>query len=561
MSATESEEICLTGKIFRSVFFTSLIVLAFCLLFIVGILTQMFEGQVTEELKSEAEFAAYAVEADREAFFSHGQKNGRRVTLIAHDGTVIDDTEADASLMENHIERKEVKEAFESGEGQSVRYSDTLTEKTVYYALLMPDGNVLRLSVKRYTAASVVLGLIYPMIAVIVLGAFISLFMSGRIAKSVVRPINEIDLEHPDRTECYDELAPLLKRIDMQNHTISEQIAKSERAQRDFNIITENMSEGFLIIDDKTNLLSCNSAALRLLGADGKKKNTGVLELNRTAQFRSTIARVLSGKRCQSTMELGELVYSLIASPVSENGQTIGAVIIIVDITESAGREKLRREFTANVSHELKTPLTSISGFAEIMAAGGTPPETVKDFSKSIYDEAQRLISLVGDIIKISELDEGEGKDFTEVDLYDVCEEAVKRAMPLTDKNGVNITLSGEHAKVSGKEKILCEIAENIVDNAVKYNKKDGEVKVTVGAEGGTVFLRVEDTGIGIPLKDQKRVFERFYRVDKGRSKALGGTGLGLSIVKHAAMYHNAEIKLKSEEGKGTKIEILFPQA
>lgn len=444
----------LDGKIFRSVFFTSLIVLAFCLLFIVGILTQMFEGQVTEELKSEAEFAAYAVEADREAFFSHGQKNGRRVTLIAHDGTVIDDTEADATLMENHIERKEVKEAFETGEGQSVRYSDTLTEKTVYYALLMPDGNVLRLSVKRYTAASVVLGLIYPMIAVIVLGAFISLFMSGRIAKSVVRPINEIDLEHPDRTECYDELAPLLKRIDMQNHTISEQIAKSERAQRDFNIITENMSEGFLIIDDKTNLLSCNSAALRLLGADGKKKNTGVLELNRTVQFRSTIAGVLSGKRCQSTMELGELVYSLIASPVIENGQTIGRGHNHSGHNRERRREKLRREFTANVSHELKTPLTSISGFAEIMAAGGTPPETVKDFSKSIYDEAQRLISLVGDIIKISELDEGEGKDFTEVDLYDVCEEAVKRAMPLhLIKTEVNITLSAEHAKVSGKGK------------------------------------------------------------------------------------------------------------
>lgn len=558
MSATESEEIYLTGKIFRSVFFTSLIVLAFSLVFIVGILTQTFEGQVTEELKNEAEYASYAVRADKEAFFENAKKGDRRVTLIAPDGTVLADTQAKASGMENHLERKEVKEALENGTGQSVRYSETLTEKTVYYALLMPDGNVIRISAKRYTMASVALGLLYPIIAVLTLGALISLFMSGKIAKSVVDPINEIDLEHPDKTECYDELAPLLKKIDTQNRTISRQIAESERAQRDFNMITENMSEGFLIIDDKTNLLSCNSAALKLLGADGKK-STCVLELNRTAKFRNTVAHVLSGKSCRDTMELGDMVYSLIASPVTENEKTIGAVIIILDITESASREKLRREFTANVSHELKTPLTSISGFAEIMAGGDTPPDTVRDFSKSIYDEAQRLISLVGDIIKISELDEGERGDLEEVDIYSVCEEAVKRAMPLAAKNNVKISLVGPHLSVRGREKILCEMAENLIDNAVKYNKEGGSVDVSVGTDDGSVYIKVKDTGIGIPMKDRKRVFERFYRVDKGRSKALGGTGLGLSIVKHAAMYHNAEIKLKSEEGVGTEIEVLFP--
>lgn len=550
----------MTVKIFRSVFFAAMIVLAVSLFFIVGILTEVYDGQIKNELKSEAEYASFAIEAGGISFFDSFNSDNRRITLIAPDGRVIADTQVNPDGMENHLDRKEVIDAIEKGSGTSTRYSSTLTEKTIYYAVKMNGGYIVRISAKQYTAATVLMGLGYPLLIVVVIGIILSLFLSSKIASSIVKPINEIDLDNPNKNLCYDELAPLLKKISVQNDTISKQLEEAYRRQKEFELITENMSEGFLIIDSRTNLISCNSAVLKLLGAE-ERKDGSVLALNRTEGFRSVIAKVLSGQRAENRMECLGATYSLIANPVTEEDGVIGAVIIILDITESVRREKLRREFTANVSHELKTPLTSISGFAEILKDGNTDKETEKDFAKSIYDEAQRLISLVGDIIKISELDEKNANiSFEDVDLLELANNAAERMKPLAGKRNVTVSVCGAHEVVKGAYRVLEDMADNLCDNAVKYNKSGGSVEISVGKDGDSSYFAVKDTGIGIPPEDINRVFERFYRVDKGRSKETGGTGLGLSIVKHAAICHGAEIRIKSELSKGTEIKIIFSE-
>lgn len=550
----------MTAKIFRSVFFSAMTVMIVSLFFVLGILTEVYDGQITNELKSEAEYASFAIEAGGISFFDSFKNDDRRITLIAPDGNVEADTQVNPENMENHLDRQEVQDALKDGTGTSTRYSSTLMEKTIYYAVKMDDGYVVRVSAKQYTVAAVLMGLLYPLLIVVVIGIALSLFLSSKIAASIVKPINEIDLEKPDKNLCYDELAPLLRKINAQNKTISKQLDDAYRRQREFELITENMSEGFLIIDSMTNLISCNSAALKLLGAE-ERKDGSVLTLNRTEGFRSVIAKVLSGQRAENKIEHLDSTYSLIANPVNEENEVIGAVIIILDITESARREKLRREFTANVSHELKTPLTSISGFAEILKNGNTDKATEMDFAKSIYDEAQRLITLVGDIIKISELDEKvTDVAFEDVDLLDIAMSASERVKAIAGKRNITVNVKGTHEIVKGSYKILLDMADNLCDNAVKYNIDGGSVEVSVEKNEDGIYFTVKDTGIGIPQEDINRVFERFYRVDKGRSKETGGTGLGLSIVKHAALCHGAEIQIQSELSKGTEIKIIFPK-
>ena len=460
--------------------------------------------------------------------------------------------------MENHLERTEVKQAAENGSGTSVRYSDTLTEKIIYYAVKTPDGNILRVSVKHYTVVTILLGLVQPILVILLIAAVLCFVLSSKVSKSIVKPINSLDLDEPENNNAYEELSPLLKKISRQRKIIDEQLQTAKQMQEEFRLITENMSEGFLMIDSERNVLTYNSAALRLLGIS-EPPSGNVLAINRAGPFRSAVERALSGGRSENEMTFGESSYSLIANPVFADKEVIGAVIVILDVTERVQREQLRREFTANVSHELKTPLTSISGFAEMMV-NGVPNDIAADFSRSIYDEAQRLIVLVGDIIKLSELDENSARFERErVNLRELSENVVKQLRFAAENKNVSLTVVG-NAQITGVRKILDEMIFNLCDNAIKYNKDGGSADVVISSdtEKHTVTLTVRDTGIGIPVYAQSRIFERFYRVDKGRSKSAGGTGLGLAIVKHGAICHNAEIRLKSEENKGTEISVIF---
>ena len=546
-------------KIFRSTFAAAVMVLLMSVVLIMGILFEYFEGQLQNELKTEASYISQGLKNDGIEYFDDFNSKTRHISLITPDGTVIFDTNADKSKLDNHLQREEVQQAIKSGSGISVRYSDSMLEKTVYYAEKLEDGNILRVSTTQYTVFTVLLGLMQPVIVVMLIALLLSIFLSSRASKSIIKPINELNLDNPAENVTYDELAPLLHKIAIQNKTIDEQLKEAGQKQEEFRLITENMNEGFLVIDKAARLLTHNTSALKLLGGNGSEQES-VFMLNHSKDFIETIEKALSGESCEKIARINNKAINLIASPVYEDKKLIGAVIIIIDMTESVEREQLRREFTSNVSHELKTPLTSISGFAEIMKDGGTPEETVKDFSKSIYDEAQRLITLVSDIIKISELDENTNAFESEsVNLYELAQSVAKRLQPEADKKNILIRLKGNDTYVVGVRKILDEMISNLCDNAIKYNKDNGSAEIDVHTENGFAVLSVSDTGIGIPEESKNRVFERFYRVDKSHSKAIGGTGLGLSIVKHGAIYHKAKITLDSKEGKGTSISIVFP--
>lgn len=548
----------MTNKIFRSTFCTSVLVLLASLLLIFNILFNFFENQLKKELKSEANYIEYAIQDGYEDFFQNFSSDTKRITLIRADGTVLADTVADAESLENHADRAEFQEAMKNGSGTSVRYSGTLTEKAVYYAKRINTDTVLRVSATQYSAFAILLGLAQSIALVLVLAFALSLILSSKASKNAMKPINAIDVEHPEESDTYEELTPLLHKIANQKRTIAKQLEQAQKMQEEFRLITENMNEGFLVIDKNANLLSHNSAALRLL--DAQETDSNVLALNRSGSFREVVAAALGGRRSEKPMQHEGKTYNLIANPVFDKEKLIGAVIVIIDITENAEREALRREFTANVSHELKTPLTSISGFAELMKDGGMPEQTMRDFSLSIYEEAQRLIALVNDIIKISELDErSEQLTAEEVDLYDVASDVIKRLKMSAEKKHVTLVLNGGSAPVWGVRRILEEMIYNLCDNAIKYNKENGTANITVHSTDDNTTLTVQDTGIGIPQGMQNRVFERFFRVDKSRSKAEGGTGLGLSIVKHGAIYHNAGISLKSEPQIGTTVTLTFP--
>ena len=544
-------------KIFRSSMAVALVVLILSIVLIMSILFQYFENQLQSELESEANYIAYAVENQGLEYIENFTDSDKRITLISPDGDVLADTAANETEIDDHYDRQEVIEALKNGKGTSIRYSKTLAEKTIYYAMKMQDGNILRVSTTQYTVVTILMSLIQPILIVFVIAIAVSFALAQKVSKSIIKPINELDLDNPSNNEPYDELAPLLRKISKQKHTIEKQIKESEHKQEEFRLITENMKEGFIVVDNKRNLLTYNRSALKLLGISRDKPDDILSADNDKLTF--VIDKAFDGVREKSNLTLNDNHYSLIANPVLENDKVIGAVVLIIDVTESVKREQLRREFTSNVSHELKTPLTSISGFAEIMKNGGTPNAVVTDFSTSIYDEAQRLISLVNDIIKISELDEKDVQAESEdVDLYQLSADIINRLKPVADKRNISLNLIGESTIVSGTEKILDEMIYNLCDNAIKYNVDNGTVDIILSESNHHIKLTVRDTGIGIPQSEQNRVFERFYRVDKSHSKEIGGTGLGLSIVKHAAIYHNAEIKLKSELGKGTSITVMF---
>ena len=547
----------MTKRIFRAIFLVALAVFVAGTALTMGAVYRYYSGVYEAQIQEEASYLSSAVEKMGLSYLEGLDRGSHRITWIAGDGTVLFDNAADEAAMENHGDREEIQEALSGGVGESERYSSTLSERSYYYALALSDGSVLRVSGEQYTVLSLVVSIWYYILLVLLAALALSLFLASRISRAIIRPLNEIDLEHPEDGEPYEELSPLLGRIAAQNRQIRAQIEEMRTKQQEFATITENMNEGLLVIDQETEVLSYNNAALRLLGA--ARVEGSVFSLNRSEQFRQAVDTSLQGSHSQALMELSERTYQLIANPVHERDRVVGAVLLLLDVTEREEREKLRREFTANVSHELKTPLTSISGFAELIKSGMVKAEDIPHFAGNIYSEAQRLITLVGDIIRLSQLDEGTtGLEKESVDLAEVAQAAAERLADAAGQRDIAVDLRLESAVIQGNPQILDEMVYNLCDNAIKYNKDHGRITLTVSAGGGHPVLSVSDTGIGIPYADQRRVFERFYRVDKSHSKEIGGTGLGLSIVKHGAAYHNAQVELESVPGQGTTVRVLF---
>lgn len=551
----------MTKRIFKSIILASVIVLLASGGLTMGVLYNHFGNQLEEELRTEAEFLSIAVEDEGMSAFDSLPADSERITYIDTDGTVLYDNRSKTDDMENHLDREEIQEAMENGSGMAVRESDTLSQRTLYYAIRLNDGTVLRVSSTQYSLTGLLGGMIQPLLIILIVMLILAGFLASRLAKNIVNPLNQLDLDHPEENQTYEEVAPLLTKINRQQKSLQAEITQAKRQQEEFSIITDNMEEGFLVIDSHTEVLSYNSSALKLLGAREQDARQSVLALNRSESFQKTVERVLGGQHVISNQEFQGITCQVAANPVFQDGKVTGAVILILDVTEKMKGEQMRREFTANVSHELKTPLTSISGFAEIISDGFVKPEDTKKFAGRIFKEAQRLITLVNDVIKISQLDEGKlPYEKEEVDLYQAVRETFLRIEDHAKAEGVHLYLYGPHIRTNTVKTILDEIIYNLCDNGVKYNKKGGSLTVTISQEGELPVITVEDTGIGISEEDQKRIFERFYRVDKSHSKAIGGTGLGLSIVKHGSMFLGADMKVESTLGEGSKFILILPE-
>ncbi len=553
----------MTKRIFRSILVVSLTALLAALALVVGVLHGYFESRTEADLNQQAVTIARGTALGGIDYFE-GLNISSRVTWVGQDGTVLYDNWQNASTMENHASREEIQEAMSLGKGTAVRWSDTLGQTAIYCAVRLDDGTVVRAASTQYSVWALVLQSVQPILVVVIAAMILAAMLASRLSKSIVRPINELDLNNPGGAseDFYEELTPLLTRLRMQNHEIRQQMDQLRRRQEEFSAITENMSEGFLVLDIRTRVLSNNSAALRLLETDcvPVPGETSAFVLSREEGFRRCVEEALAGRRSERMVRRETLCRQIIASPVMQDGHLGGAVVVILDVTEREQRESLRREFTANVSHELKTPLTAISGTAEILENGMVKPEDVGHFAGNIHREAGRLIELVNDIIKLSRLDEG-GADgpWEEMDLYRLSKNVLEQVRPAAEKRNLTLSLKGGPAMACGVPQILEEIIYNLCDNAVAYNRDGGSVTVTVENTGKGARLTVEDTGVGIPAEARDRVFERFYRMDKSHSR--GGTGLGLSIVKHGAAYLGATVVLRSEVGTGSTFILNFPPA
>lgn len=551
----------MTKKIFKSIMLVCALVLTVGLAAVMGILYSNFDGQMRKELSKEAAYLAYGVEQQGVDYLKNIKDKSARITYIDQDGTVLFDNEADVSEMKNHSDRTEFQKAEKYGAGESSRYSDTLSEKTIYYALRLKDGTVLRVSGTQDSVLALVENLIFPLCGLLCLMLILSGIMASAISKRIVKPINELDLESPKENQVYEELSPLLSKIHRQNREIQSQLELAKQQQEEFALITENMQEGLIVIDKYTMILSANSSAWNLFHMDRVCQGESVYCLDREEEFRHAIEQVLSGEHTELVLKLNGSDIQLIANPVIRDKKTEGAVVLLVNVTEKLERESLRREFSANVSHELKTPLTSISGFAEIMQGGLVKCEDIPQFAGRIYKESHRLLQLVEDVIQISQLDE-EKTSYTweSVDVYQVCKNAFESLKEKAKRLNVHLYICGEYMKMEAVRTLLEEAVYNVCDNAIKYNRNDGSVSVFLTQTAQEIHIVVKDTGVGIPKEDQDRVFERFYRVDKSHSKEIGGTGLGLSIVKHAVGALKGSVILRSEEGNGTEITLRFPK-
>lgn len=551
----------MTKRIFRTIFTVAIsIFLASALLFMTVLYNYFFEiGQ--NQLRMQTDLASKGVEDEGLDYLQNLNATDYRVTWIGTDGKVLFDSISDVDKMENHFEREEVKEALSEGYGASSRYSSTLTQRYLYAAKRLSDGTVIRLSVTQNSLLILTLGMLQPIMIIFVIAVILSALLASRLSKKIVKPLNELNLDKPLDNEGYDELSPLFRRIDMQQKEIRRQSEELQQKQNEFEVMTSSMSEGIILLNSKGTILSFNKAAANLFGTDRFCIGEDIVSINRSLELVDLLNKAKVGKHSERIVELRSGRYQMIASPVFSNDIISGIVLLLLDVTDKEKAEQLRREFTANVSHELKTPLHTISGSAELLKNGMVKPEDIPVFSSRIYSEVQRMIQLVEDIIRLSHLDEGaEDMKWETVDLYMSAEETVKSLAGEAENAGIKFELYGETVLIKGMKQLIQEIIYNLCDNAIKYNRRDGSVLVEVKDIGDSAIVSVSDTGIGIPDEHQNRIFERFYRVDKSHSKEIGGTGLGLSIVKHAVKLHNAEIELHSIVNKGTEITIKFPK-
>lgn len=550
----------MTKKIFRSICFTAISALLTALVLIMAVLYSYFSDNRMKQLITQTELVARAVETQGLTYLDGLNLDGYRITWVDSDGSVKFDSTTDNKNMENHLEREEIKAALTKGFGQSSRYSATLTQKQLYCAKRLSDGTVIRLSVSHLTWLALFLSMLLPIFAILAAVICLSLFMAYRLSKKIIKPLNELNLDNPKSSDVYEELSPLINRISSQQLQIKAQSSELERKKDEFETATANMSEGIILLNENGFVISINQTASKLLGISSYCVGKELLLFDNTVGLSELLKNAAAGRHGEMPVSIGEEDYQFSASPIVSDGDVCGIALIIFDITEKKKAEQMRREFSANVSHELKTPLQSISGCAELLLNGMVGPGEVPRFSERIYSESKRMITLIDDIIKISHLDEGAADTrYEETDIYELAGTAVKNISSAAELAGVTVALSGKPAVINGIPQLLYEIVFNLCDNAVKYNKRGGNVFVDVSKDKNTVRLSVRDTGIGIPAEHHQRIFERFYRVDKSHSKEAGGTGLGLSIVKHAAMLHNAAIELESFPNKGTLVTVIFP--
>ena len=553
----------MSKRIFRGMMAVTLSTLLICVGLFSAILFPYFERQLAGELQNELAYLAPDVEREGLAALEALPEGENRLTLIDADGTVLFDTDADPAQMENHADRPEVAGALASGNGQSSRYSETLAEKTIYCAQRLENGQVLRISSTQYSGMALFASLLPPILLVVIFAAVAGLAIAYRLSGRIARPLNQIDLENPQVENApYEELKPLLRRLHHQNRQIKEQIDQLQDQRHQFTAITDNMREGFLVLDAAGRVLSHNSSANLLIRPEKPMEGRSIRELTRhEPDLLDGVQRALDGEHIECLVPLCGRICQLFANPVYQGSELRGVAVLLLDVTEQQEREALRREFSANVSHELKTPLTSIAGIAEIMKNGMIPPEDVGHFAGKIYDESQRLIHLVQDIIRISQLDEDNVRDIpVPVELKSRAAQSLAQLEKAAEKAQVSLRLEGDEATILAVPAILDEMIYNLCENAIKYNRPGGSVTVAVTPGEASVTLQVADTGIGIAPEHHSRVFERFYRVDKSHSREIGGTGLGLSIVKHGAAFHHAQVELESALGKGTTIRLIFPR-
>lgn len=560
----------MTKKIFKSILSVALVILLSSLVMIIGVLYDYFRGVQKNQLRTELAFAAEGVEVSGEAYLEGLNDDSCRITLVGEDGTVLYDSVESAEKMGNHADREEIKEAREYGTGEASRYSSTLTEQTIYISKLLSDGSVLRVSVSHATVPALVFGMLQPLIVVLLLAFILSSVLAHRLSEKIVEPLSAIDLDKPLENNTYDELAPVLSHIEKQHRQIARQMYDLDRSRSEFEAVTHNMKEGLVLTSEKGEIISINpSAASFFLGvkpdsAEFYEHEKGCigkdfLTLDRSRETHELIERAQANGEAESRVSRWGREYQLNASRVLSDGKFTGIVLLIFDVTDKVFAERNRREFTANVSHELKTPLQSIMGSAELIENGLVKPEDMKDFSDRIYKEAARLLTLIEDIIRLSQLDENVELAWENLDIAKMASDTAVLLRDTAEKKNVKINLDCEPTEIYGVRQLYSEIIYNLCENAIKYNKDGGSVTVSVHPKNGGIELTVSDTGIGIPPEHRSRVFERFYRVDKSHSKATGGTGLGLSIVKHAVQYLGGQIDLTSRVGEGTKITVFFP--
>ena len=548
----------MSKKIFRSIISVAIVVLLASLFIESSFLYDYFNKSQVSQLKEELSLVATNVDKVGTEYFDNFDSSMFRFTLVSANGSVLYDSQAEAEDMENHLEREEITEALESGSGSSARYSSTLTERTFYEATRLENGNVLRISISQVTVGALILGMLPAICAIVLISIVVALALSHKMAKSIVKPLNELDLENPAENETYEELAPILTKLNKQHKQITQQMQELRQRSDEFEQITSSMNEGLVLLDKKGMVLSINTAAKKLFSANETAVGRDFLTLDRSTDMSRAIEKALDGKHSEFREERNGSEYQFVINRTESDGKTVGIVILCFDVTETAFAERNRKEFTANVSHELKTPLQSIIGSAELLENGLVKPEDTIRFVGNIKNEATRLVTLINDIIRLSQLDEDSEPATESVDLYDVANEVIEVLTASAAKKRVELHLNGESCVMNGIRRYLYEIVYNLCDNAIRYNIDGGRVTVDLENRDGNIVLSVSDTGIGISSEHQSRIFERFYRVDKSHSKETGGTGLGLSIVKHAVAYHGGTIKLDSKIGEGTTITVEF---